>query len=84
MAYDPAKDQALETWHNEETGLSVTIYRYGEGEPKLQIGPRTYRKKDGTASMVKAGRLSIADLRWLGEIMGEVLETMEDHFLKAS
>ncbi len=84
MAYDSSKDQALETWQNEETGLSVTIYRYGDGETKLQIGPRLYRKKDGTSSMVKAGRLSISDLRWLEEIMGEILKAMESHFLRAS
>ncbi len=84
MAYDATKDQALETWQNEETGLSVTIFKYGDGEPKLQIGPRTYKKKDGSATMVKAGRLSIADLRWLAEVMDEITETMKEHFLKAS
>ena len=83
MAYDAAKDQALETWQNEETGLSVTIYKYGDGEPKLQIGPRRYKKKDGSATMVKAGRLSITDLRWLAEVMDEITETMKEHFLKA-
>lgn len=82
MAYDATKDQALETWQNEETGLSVTIYKYGDGEPKLQIGPRSYKKKDGSATMVKAGRLSITDLRWLGEVMDEITETMKEHFLK--
>jgi hypothetical protein len=84
MAYEASKDQALETWQNEETGLSITIYKYGEGEPKLQIGPRTYKKKDGSATMVKAGRLSIADLLWLAGILEEVTEKMKEHFLEAS
>lgn len=83
MAYDATKDQALETWQNEETGLGVTIFKYGDGEPKLQIGPRTYKKKDGSATMVKAGRLSITDLRWLAEVLDEITETMKEHFLKA-
>ena len=35
MAYDASKDQVLDTWENEETGLRISIYRYGDGEPKL-------------------------------------------------
>ncbi|MBW1951051.1 MAG: hypothetical protein JRJ18_16215, partial [Deltaproteobacteria bacterium] len=61
MAYDPEKDQVLETWENDETGLMVSIKRYGEGEPKLQIGPRSYTRRDGSKSTTKAGRLTIDD-----------------------
>jgi hypothetical protein len=57
MAYDPSKDKVLETWENEETGLIVSINQYGDGEPKLQIGPRGYTKRDGTTATTKAGRL---------------------------
>ena len=47
MPYDPSKDKVLKTWRCEETGLVVSINRYGEGEPKVQIGPRIVIKKDG-------------------------------------
>lgn len=83
MAYDSAKDQILETWSNEETGLTISIYRYGEGDPKLQIGPRTYTKKDGTQGATKPGRLTIDDVLWLNEVMEEVQEKMKELFLEA-
>jgi hypothetical protein len=82
MAYDATKDQVLETWENDETGLIISIYRYGEGEPKLQVGPRAYTKRDGTKSATKAGRLSIADVLWLSEMLEEVKEKMNDYYLE--
>lgn len=82
MAYDATKDQVLKTWENDETGLTISIYRYGEGEPKLQIGPRTYTKRDGTKSATKPGRLSIDDVLWLNEMLEEVKEKMNGYFLE--
>ncbi len=84
MAYDSSKDQVLETWENDETGLSISIYRYGDGEAKLQIGPRIYTKRDGTKKATKAGRLSIDDVIWLNEVIEEVKEKMKDYFLDES
>ena len=84
MAYDPGMDEELEKWENEETGLVVSIYRYGEGDPKLQIGPRFYTKSDGSKSARKAGRLTIDDILWLDEIIEEIKEKLNDHFLKES
>jgi len=84
MAYDATKDQVLETWENEETGLNISLYRYGEGDPKLQVGPRTYVKKDGSKGATKTGRLSIDDVLWLDEIIGEVKEKMKGYFLEES
>ncbi len=81
MAYDASKDQVLETWENEETGLQITINRYGEGDPKLQIGPRIYTRKDGKKSSTKAGRLTIDDVLWLDEILEEVADKMKELFL---
>jgi hypothetical protein len=81
MAYDASKDQVLNAWENEETGLQISINRYGDGEPKLQIGPRTYTKKDGSKSATKTGRLSIADVLWLEEILEEVKNKMNEYFL---
>ncbi|MCF8145229.1 MAG: hypothetical protein K9N21_15040 [Deltaproteobacteria bacterium] len=84
MAYDASKDRVLDTWENEETGLQISINRYGDGEPKLQIGPRTYTKKDGSKSATKTGRLSMADVLWLEETLAEVNEKMKRYFLEAN
>ena len=82
MAYDPNMDQRLEHWENEETGLQLSINRYGDGEPKLQIGPRTYTKKDGTPGSTKTGRLTIDDVLWLTEVLEEVKDKMNQYFLE--
>lgn len=77
--YDPEKDQVLKKWHCEETGLSVSIHRYAEGEPKLQIGPRILKKKDGTdRAPAKAGRLTMEDVLWLYEIIDDVKEELQE------
>ena len=84
MAYDSSKDQILDTWKNEETGLNISICRYGEGEAKLQIGPRSYIKRDGTERNTKAGRLTIDDVLWLNEVIEEVKDKMNTYFLEES
>ncbi len=77
MAFDPEQDKMLKKWKCEETGLVVSINQYGEGEPKLQIGPRILMKKDGTErAPMKAGRLSIEDLIWFYEIIDEVKDEL--------
>ncbi len=77
MAYDPEKDKALRKWKCDETGLIITINQYGDGEPKVQIGPRILLKKDGTErAPVKAGRLTIEDLMWLYDNIDEVKDEM--------
>lgn len=81
MAYDASKDKVLAGWENEETGLNISINRYADGEPKLQIGPRSYTRKDGKKSATKAGRLSIDDVIWLNDMMESVKEKMNDYFL---
>ena len=81
MAYDANKDVTLASWENEETGLMVSINRYGDGDPKLQIGPRAYTRKDGKKSSTKAGRLTIDDVLWLDEILEEVADKMKESFL---
>ena len=77
MAYEPEKDKVLKTWKCENTGLVVSINRYGNGEAKVQIGPRILLKRDGTErAPAKAGRLTIEDLIWLYEIIDEVKDEM--------
>lgn len=76
MAFDPQKDKVLKKWKCEETGLVVSINQYGDGEPKLQIGPRVFKRSDGEESQRKAGRLTIEDLMWLYDIIDEVKEDL--------
>lgn len=76
MPFDPEKDKVLKKWKCEETGLVVTINRYGDGEAKLQIGPRVFTRKDGQETQRKAGRLSIEDLQWFYDIIDEVKDEL--------
>jgi hypothetical protein len=79
MAYDASKDKELKKWKCEETGLVVAIHQYGEGEPKLQIGPRILLKKDGTErAPAKAGRLSVEDVLWLYDMIDEIKDELTD------
>ncbi len=81
MAYDPGRDKVLASWENEETGLTISINQYGDGEPKLQIGPRVYTKRDGTTSSRKPGRLAIDDVLWLSDVLEEVKDRMNGLFM---
>ena len=77
MPFDPSKDKMLKQWRCEETGLVVSINQYGESQPKVQIGPRILKKKDGSdRAPVKAGRLTIEDLSWLYDIIDEIKEEL--------
>jgi len=77
MAYDPEMDKVLKRWKCEETGLVVSINRYGSSEAKLQIGPRILLKKDGSErAPAKAGRLAIEDLLWFYDIIDEVKDEL--------
>jgi len=78
MPYDPDKDKVLKKWKCEETGLVITVNQYGESNPKLQIGPRILKKKDGTdRAPAKAGRLTIEDVTWIYDIIDEIREELE-------
>jgi hypothetical protein len=77
MPYDPEKDEMLKQWRCEETGLTLSIQRYGGGEAKLQIGPRILLKKDGSQrAPAKAGRLAIEDVLWLYEVIDEIRDEL--------
>ena len=43
MPFDPDKDKMLKQWKCEDTGLMISINQYGDGQPKLQIGPVWFR-----------------------------------------
>jgi len=77
--YEPEKDKVVKQWKCEETGLLISINQYGDGEPKLQIGPRMLKKKDGTdRAPAKAGRLTIEDVMFLYDIIDEVKDSLSE------
>ncbi|MEW6078911.1 MAG: hypothetical protein AB1724_13940 [Thermodesulfobacteriota bacterium] len=77
MPFDPEKDKVLEKWECEETGLVVSINQYANGQPKVQIGPRMLKKKDGSdRAPAKAGRLTMEDILWLYDIIDEVKDKL--------
>lgn len=76
MAFDLEKDKVLKKWQSDETGLVITINQYDTSQPKVQIGPRVYTRKDGKTSQRKAGRLSMEDLLWFFDIIDEVKDEM--------
>jgi hypothetical protein len=77
MPFDPEKDKVMKKWKCEETGLVVSINQYDDGEPKVQIGPRVFTRRDGGESQRKAGRLTIEDLSWLYDIIDEVKDELQ-------
>ena len=77
MPCDPEMDKVLKKGKCEATGLLVSVNQYGNGEPKVQIGPRILLKKDGTErAPAKAGRLTIEDIMWLYDLIDEVKDEM--------
>lgn len=77
MPFDPEKDKVLKKWQCEETGLVVSINQYGNGQPKLQIGPRILKKKDGSdRAPVRAGRLSMEDVIWFYDTIDEIKDEL--------
>ena len=76
MAFDPEMDKILKKWQCDETGLVVSINQYGDGEPKVQIGPRIFTRKDDQESQRKAGRLTIEDVMWFYDIIDDVKEEL--------
>ena len=79
MAFDPDKDKTLKQWKCEETGLMISINQYGDAQPKVQIGPRILKKKDGTdRAPSKAGRLTMEDLSFLYDIIDEIKDELQN------
>ena len=78
--FDPDKDKVIKKWKSEETGLVLAIHSYDGGDPKLQVGPRILKKKDGTdRAPSKAGRLTVADVEWLYDIIDDIKDELENN-----
>ena len=79
MPFDPDKDKMLKQWKCEETGLMISINQYGDAQPKVQIGPRILKKKDGSdRAPSKAGRLTMEDLMFLYDIIDEIKDELQN------
>jgi hypothetical protein len=79
MAYDKTKDieianEAIQCDNDKE--LQISVYSYNGNEAKLQIGPRTYVKKNGEMGYGKAGRLTLDEVDQLIEILPRLREQM--------
>ncbi len=78
--FDPDKDKVIKKWKCEETGLVLAIHSYDGGDPKLQVGPRILKKKDGSdRAPSKAGRLTVADVEWLYDIIDDIKDELESN-----
>lgn len=79
MPFDPDQDKMLKQWKCEETGLMISINQYGDAQPKVQIGPRILKKKDGSdRAPSKAGRLTMEDMMFLYDIIDEVKDALQN------
>lgn len=76
MAYDESKDAVL--WETElATGLMLGVHQYDGGEKKFQIGPRVLAKAGGGTAFVKSGRLSLAEVQGICDLMPEIKKAMK-------
>lgn len=72
--FDRSKDVCLfeRTIGSDEKTLKVCVMSYNGGEKKLQIGPRTYVKRDGSTGYAKAGRMTFNEVKEIGDMMPEI------------
>ena len=80
MAYNADLDKVLWSKSIEDgndKALVISVFSYNGGETKLQIGPRTFTKKNGDPGFAKAGRLSAEEANALMALMPEILEAMK-------
>ena len=75
MAYDTSKDKVL--WEGEVGDLQISVHSYGDGEPKLQIGPRKTVKEGEEPRYRKAGRLSLDEFDYILKFKKAILQVME-------
>lgn len=76
VAFDPSIDKKIKEWFCEETGLVLSINQYGDGDPKVQVGPRSVVRKNGSEGFQKTGRLSIEDIEWISSVIDEIKEEL--------
>ena len=75
MAFDKSKDKVIESWeldNGNDKKLVVSVMSYNGGEPKLQIGPRTYIKRNGGTGYGKSGRLTMTEVNFVSGIINQL------------
>lgn len=74
MAFDKSKDVAIfeKSIGDEDKCLKVSVMSYNGGEMKLQIGPRTYIKRNGSVGYGKAGRMTFEEVMAINDLMPEI------------
>jgi hypothetical protein len=79
MAFDKSKDNELwvDTIEGDNDTLRISVFAYNGGERKLQIGPRTYEKKNGDDGFRKAGRLTADEVDFLIEKLPAIREIIK-------
>jgi len=72
--FDRSKDVCVyeRSIGGDESSLRVCVMSYNGGEKKLQIGPRTYIKRNGTTGYGKAGRMSLNEVKAITDLMPEI------------
>jgi len=78
MPYDEDLDVELFQGNIETDNgvLRVSVWSYNQGDPKLQIGPRVYTKKDGNEGYRKAGRITAEEFEQLLDMTNDIQEHM--------
>jgi len=79
-SFDRSKDVCVfeKKIESGDKSLNICVMSYNGGEMKLQIGPRTYVKRDGSTGFAKAGRMTLEEVRKIGELMPEIQGIMGD------
>lgn len=75
MAYNENLDNVIFDTNIESedgTTLKISVYSYNGGDPKLQIGPREYTKKNGEKGYRKAGRMTAGEVEKFVDILPEI------------
>ena len=78
MAFDASKDKVLasktlDSFDNGASVVTVGVYSYNGGEPKLQIGRIGYLKS-GEARHRKLGRMTLQESMAVAQVVPEILK----------
>ena len=82
MAFDEEKNVVLKEWKSpldDGCYLHISLVSYDGGEPKLQIGPRDYKDKDGEVKPGRLGRLGWDDMQFLSESVQEAIDFLGEN-----
>lgn len=75
MAFDSSKDKVIKSWSFD--GLEISVRSYNDGDAKVQIGPRTFERKDGSVGHRKAGRLTSKEFDFLASISADIYKAID-------